>query len=183
MPGVVRTRVGYAGGRTPNPTYSDIGDHTESIQIDYDPGTVSYGQLVSLFWGMHNPCAASGSRQYVSAIFYHNEAQKKVALATRAQEAVKRGRAVTTEIRPVDGFTVAEDYHQKHLLRQEPSLLGDFQEMYPDALGLMNSTAAARVNGYLGGHGTEAMLRADLPRLGLSPAGNKRLLQSWQRAR
>lgn len=179
---MVRTRVGYAGGRTPHPTYHDLGEHSESVQIDYDPGKILYEQLLAVFWATHNPCAQPGSRQYMSAIFYHNEAQKKAALATRAREEGKRGRSVITEILPADTFTAAEDYHQKYLLREESGLMREFRAMYPDDRALMNSTAAARVNGYLGGHGSEDMLRADLPRLGLTPDGRERLLRLWRQA-
>jgi peptide methionine sulfoxide reductase MsrA len=77
---VVRTRVGYTGGRSPNPTYSNLGDHTESVQVDFDPGQTSYAELLRVFWATPNSCALSGSRQYMSAIFYHNETQKRLAL-------------------------------------------------------------------------------------------------------
>jgi peptide-methionine (S)-S-oxide reductase len=179
----VRTRVGYTGGRSPNPTYRDIGDHTESVQIDYDPTQTSYPQLLRVFWATPNSCAASGSRQYMSAVFYHSEAQKKLALESRDRESAARGTPVSTDILPAGTFYVAEDYHQKYLLREETSLSREFEAMYPNAKDFMNSTAAARVNGYLAGHGSEAMIQSDIDRLGLSPEAKKTLLRLWKRAR
>jgi methionine-S-sulfoxide reductase len=180
---VVRTRVGYTGGSKHNPTYYSLGDHTESVQVDYDPGQTSYEQLLAVFWATHNPCARAGSRQYLSAVFYHNDAQKKLALETRDREAASRGTPIATEVLPATAFYVAEDYHQKYLLRARASLLREFQAMYPDPRDFMNSTAAARVNGYLGGHGSKEMIRKEIAQLGLSPQSRQALLRLWEGAR
>jgi peptide-methionine (S)-S-oxide reductase len=175
---VVRARVGYAGGRAPSPTYDNLGDHTETVQVDFDPATTSYEQLLAVFLATDNPCARAGTRQYMSAVFYHDEAQKELALeALRREEA--RGTPVAAAVLPVGTFYLAEDYHQKFLLRQEAGLLKELRAMYPDPKGLVNSTAAARVNGYLGGHGTEAMIRKEIDQLGLSSEGKQRLLRLW----
>src|SRR6185369_16580386 len=77
---VVRTRVGYCGGTLKDPTYHELGDHTESIQVDFDPTKLTYGQILDRIWVSHNPCATAWSRQYMSAIFYEGEAQKKAIL-------------------------------------------------------------------------------------------------------
>ena len=89
MPGVVRTRVGYAGGTTQNPSYRSIGDHSEAIQIDYDPTRVSYEELLNVFWASHSPTVQPWARQYMSMILYHNAKQKRLALKTKAQEEAK----------------------------------------------------------------------------------------------
>ena len=178
---MVRTRVGYSGGKAKDPTYYNIGDHSETIQLDYDPTKLTYKQLLDAFWANHNPCAQSGSRQYKSAVFCHNDAQKKLALKTRDGEAAKRKEALTTEIVPLTEFYLAEDYHQKHLLRQRSELLREFRAMYPDAKRFLASTAAARVNGYLGGHGSEAALQREIGTLGLSPQGRQIVLETWKR--
>jgi peptide-methionine (S)-S-oxide reductase len=177
---VVRTRVGYTGGQTKNPTYYRLGDHTETLQLDFDPGKISYAKLLEVFWSTHNACADSGSRQYMSAIFYHDGGQKKLALESQQREAVKRGKAVTTKVLPLGPFYLAEDYHQKYMLRMQPELLREFEAMYPDAKGFLASTAVARVNGYLGGNGSETELRQDLSRLGLSARAQQRLLERWK---
>ena len=177
---MVRTRVGYAGGRKQSPTYDDLGDHTETVQVDFDPATTSYERLLAVFLAADNPCARAGTRQYMSAVFYHNEAQKKSALeALRRAEA--RGAPVAAAVLPVGTFYLAEDYHQKYLLRQEAGLLKEVRAMYPDPKGFLNSTAAARINGYLGGHGPREMLQKEIDQLGLSPAARQRLLRIWER--
>jgi peptide-methionine (S)-S-oxide reductase len=119
----------------------------------------------------------------MSAVFYQNDTQKKLALESRDREAAKRGQRVTTEILALGTFYLAEDYHQKYFLRQQSELLREFQAMYPEAKGFLASTAVARVNGYLGGHGTEAELRQDLSRLGLSVRGRQILLEAWKGTR
>jgi len=180
---VVRTRVGYAGGEKRNPTYDNLGDHTETVQVDYDPAQTSYERLLAVFWATHNYCAHNGSRQYMSAVFYHNDAQHKLALETLDREKTKEGARITAEILPVKAFYVAEDYHQKYVLRNEAGLMREFRAMYPDSQAFMNSTAAARVNGYLGGHGPMEMFRKEIDQLGLSPDARQRLLHRWERAR
>jgi len=160
-----------------------LGDHTETVQVDYDPVQTSYERLLAVVWATHNACAQNGIRQYMSAVFYHNDAQKKLALETRDHEQAKRGARVTTEILPVRVFYVAEDYHQKYVLRQESSLMKEFKAMYPDPKDFMNSTAAARVNGYLGGHGSKELIRKEMDQLGLSPEARQRLLRVWERGR
>ena len=175
---MVRTRVGYTGGRTQNPTYYHLGDHTETVEVDYDPSQTSYEQLLAVFWTTHNPCAGHGSRQYMSAVFYHNDAQKKLALETRDRDEARRGTRIATEVLRATTFYVAEDYHQKYFLRAQARLMREFRAMYPDAKDFMNSTAAARVNGYLSGNGSKEMIRKELDQLGLSPEASQTLLHS-----
>lgn len=173
---MIRTRVGYAGGTKRNPTYYNLGDHSETIQIDYDPTHVSYRELLDIFWESHDPAARPWSRQYMAAVFTHNEEQRRLALETRDREAAKRGGRIYTRILPFSGFYLAEAYHQKYRLRHEPLFMKEFMAIYPDNEDFVNSTAATRVNGYVAGNGTCAALQRELNSLGLSPAGNKRLL-------
>jgi peptide-methionine (S)-S-oxide reductase len=173
---VVRTRVGYAGGMTENPTYHHLGDHSETIQIDYDPTQISYRELLDIFWASHDPTGQPWSRQYMSIVFYHNKEQKRLAMETRDREAAKRGGRIFTEFLPATEFYLAEAYHQKHRLRQVPELMREFSAMYPDNEDFVASTAATRVNGYLGGYGTLETLQAELDSFGLSPAGRNKLL-------
>ena len=173
---MVRTRVGYAGGATKDPTYYNLGDHTETIQIDYNPTQISYEELLDVFWDSHNPVQRPWSRQYMSVVFYHNEEQKKLAMETRDSEAAKIQGEIFTEIVPASEFYLAEAYHQKYRLQQVPDLMKEFSVMYPADKDLVDSTAAARVNGYLGGYGTFEALQAELSSLGLSPEGSQKLL-------
>lgn len=174
---MVRTRVGYAGGAKENPTYHNLGDHTETLQVDYDPSKISYEKLLELFWEEHDPTSRSWSRQYKAVVFYHDEEQKRSALASRDRLAARKGKAIHTEVLPYSRFYAAEDYHQKYYLRGHRQILKQFQQHYPQAAELMNSTAAARVNGYLGGYGSSASLKADIDRMGLSEAAREELLE------
>jgi peptide-methionine (S)-S-oxide reductase len=174
---VVRTRVGYAGGDKEDPTYYSLGNHAETIQVDYDPARISYAELLDLFWASHSPTSRPWSTQYASIIFYHDEEQKRLAEESRDREVVRRGIPMYTEIQPLTRFYLAEDYHQKHRLRQDEVLLAEFQSIYPDPADLVASTAAARVNGYLGGNGSPSQLQAEIDDLGLSPAAKERLLE------
>jgi peptide-methionine (S)-S-oxide reductase len=169
--------VGYAGGKTINPSYDDIGDHSETIQIDYDPTKISYGELLDIFWDTHSPTSPSWSRQYMSIIFYHNDAQKRAALASRDREEARLNRKVYTEIVPAEDFYLAEDYHQKYYLQQVPELRKEIQTIYPALNDFINSTAAARINGYVSGYGFLDVLQEQVGSLGLSPAGEKKLLE------
>ena len=177
MEGIVRTRVGYSGGQKENPTYRSIGDHSETLQIDFDPALISYKNLLDIFWREHDPTYRAGSRQYQSAIYYHNETQKELAMETKALEERRRNKKIQTEILPFGKFYLAEDYHQKYQLRQRRQLMTEFKTFYSRNIDFVNSTAAARVNGYVGGHGAPDEIKANLASLGLSTAGQKRLLE------
>ena len=117
------------------------------------------------------------SRQYMSAVFYHNEEQKSLALETKAREEARSDHKLFTEIAPFSRFYIAEDYHQKYRLQQESDLIDDFKRMYPATEDFIDSTAAARVNGYADGYGTSEALDRDLNSFGLSPAGKEKLLE------
>lgn len=179
---MIRTRVGYAGGTTDNPTYYNIGNYSETIQIDYDPSLISYEELLNTFWKTHDPTYDPGilgafSRQYMSVIFYHDEEQKRVATESKQREEAKLGKKIYTDIMSFSRFYLAEDYHQKYYLRQSPELLKDLERIYPDVNALINSTAVTRINGYLGGNGTFEDLQKQIDSLGLSSSGEKRLLE------
>ncbi len=173
---MVRTRAGYAGGKKANPTYHSLGDQTESIEIVFDPEQVSYDELLKVFWASHSPERRAYSRQYASLILYHSEEQRKLAEASKAREEARRKAKLYTEILPAGAFWPAEDYHQKYYLRSHRDLLREFQAIYPKEADFVASTAVARVNAYVSGSGTAAQLKEELPRLGLSPEGARRLL-------
>lgn len=159
------------------PTYHSLGDHTEAIQIDYDPIRISYEELLDIFWESHNPTMPSWSRQYMSAVYFHSEEQERLVVETRNREEAKRKTKIYTETVPASEFYPAEAYHQKYLLRQRPALMKEFNAIYPNTEDFINSTAAARINGYLGGYGTLTALEAELNNLNLLPATSKKLLE------
>lgn len=128
LAGVTETTVGYMGGSTENPSYEQVcsGEtgHAEVVQLSFDPEVISYPELLEKFWGMHNPTCLNyqgpdiGS-QYRTAIFYHDEEQRRQAEESKAALDTS-GRylsAAVTEIVPVQSFWRAEEYHQKYLSR------------------------------------------------------------------
>ena len=125
MKGVISTRVGYTGGQMKNPTYRDVctdtTGHAEAVEITYDPGLLSYEQLLTEFFRIHDPTTFDrqgpdfGS-QYRSAIFYHDEAQRAAAESAIIQ-LEKSGRyrqPVVTQVVPAREFYEAEEYHQQY---------------------------------------------------------------------
>jgi len=147
------------------------------VRITYDPGRISYRDLLDIFWSLYDPAVYYAPRQYMSIIFYHNDEQKRLAEETRGLKEGELGQKVWTEIVPAGGFYLAEDYHQKYYLRRVPTLAAEFEAIYPDLEALVSSTAAARVNGYAAGFGTEDGLREELGSLGLSVEGEEKLLE------
>jgi len=172
---VIRTRVGYAGGTRPNPTYRQIGDHMETIQIDYDPRRVSYTRLLQLFFSGHNPTWPSPIRQYASAIFYHDEEQERLAKGAMKEVGEKYGKKISTELLPYSGFTRAEDYHQKYYLRNTAALMDQYRDRFLNEDVFTDSTAVMRVNGYIGGNGTTEQLEREEAELGISTAAAEAL--------
>lgn len=175
--GVIRTRVGYAGGKKPDPDYGNLRDHTETVQIDYDPRQITYAQLLDIFWRSHSPTDRSWSRQYMNAVFYHDETQEQLALASKLALEKKLGRKVRTSVLPVRSFYRAEDYHQKHFLKRRHGLFNELTRIYENHHDLVDSTAAARMNGYAGGYGSSDQLSHEIGRLGLTEKGKRLLLE------
>lgn len=126
IPGVLATRVGYAGGQTDHPTYdqvcTDRTGHAEVVEVTYDPSRVSYEQLLKVFWENHDPTTPNrqgpdvGS-QYRSAVFYASPEQHAAAIAARdaLQGSGRYRKPVVTEIEPAPKFHPAEEYHQRYL--------------------------------------------------------------------
>ena len=126
--GVVRTTVGYTGGKEKDPTYKQVSygktGHAESIQIVYDPKKVTYEEILDVYWMNIDPTDSGGQfvdrgKQYRPAIFYHDEAQKRAAEASR-EKLDKSGRfdsPVVVEIVAATEFYPAEDYHQKFYMK------------------------------------------------------------------
>lgn len=146
--GVWKTRVGYAGGDKDNPTYHNLGGHTETIQVEYDPKQISYRELLEVFFDNHNPYVKPYSTQYKSIVFYHNDNQKEA-----YQEYVsklKENRTLYTELKPYENFYYAEFYHQKYQLQGFSKLMKAVEKYYPKDMDFINSTLTARLNYYVG---------------------------------
>jgi peptide-methionine (S)-S-oxide reductase len=122
--GVTRTRVGYSGGTRRNPTYEDVCSrrtgHAEVVEVTYDPGRLSYDELLRVFWSKHNPTRANRLRsdsadQYRSIVFFHDEEQQEAALNSKVGEQANQSAPIVTQIEPAQTFYEAEDRHQQYL--------------------------------------------------------------------
>ncbi|HEY2981016.1 MAG TPA: peptide-methionine (S)-S-oxide reductase MsrA [Anaerolineales bacterium] len=123
--GVQSVESGYAGGKTPNPSYQAVctgmTGHAEVVQVTFDPAVLSYADLLRVFFAIHDPTTlnrqgADAGTQYRSAIFYHDEAQKETAAQVMKEigEAKIWRNPIVTEVSPLDKFYVAEKYHQEY---------------------------------------------------------------------
>jgi peptide-methionine (S)-S-oxide reductase len=123
--GVDRIEPGYTGGSVPNPTYEQVSTgttgHAEAAQISFDPKVISYGEILEIFFTMHDPTSlnrqgADEGTQYRSAIFYHNPMQKEIAeklIAELNQEEIWN-RPIVTAVEPLNVFYNAETYHKDY---------------------------------------------------------------------
>ncbi len=125
--GVISTTSGYIGGKTADPTYPQVSaggtGHAEAIQIVYDPAKVSYAQLLDVFWRNIDPLTkdrqfCDDGDQYRSAVFFHDEAQRRLAEETRKKVAARFApRQVHTQVAAATRFYPAEDYHQEYYVK------------------------------------------------------------------
>jgi peptide-methionine (S)-S-oxide reductase len=171
----VRTRVGYAGGTTPDPTYRSIGDHTESLQVDFDPAVISYDRLLAEFWRQHEPCEQAWSRQYQAILFHGSAAQEQAARRSALAVHEVEGRAIATEVRPLARFYLAEDYHQKYALRRDSPRVAELRRLYPTEAEFRDAPATAKINAWCHGDLPFADLKVALARLGLEAVGRDAL--------
>ena len=130
LKGVKSVLPGYAGGIIENPTYGQVctgrTGHAEAIQIEFDSSEIPFEKILDIFWATHNPTTLNqqgndiGS-QYRSAIFYHNENQRKLAEKSKAEleKENKYPDKIVTEITPFTNFYVAEDYHKNYYDRNQ----------------------------------------------------------------
>lgn len=128
LQGVESVESGYSGGTVPSPTYQDVctgrTGHAETVQVHFDPSVISYGDLLNVFFAIHDPTTlnrqgADTGTQYRSAIFYH-DAQQKSAAEQAIQELNAQhiwDKPIVTEVVKFDNFYVAEDYHQEYFAR------------------------------------------------------------------
>jgi len=137
LKGVVSTTVGYTGGHDKDPTYEEVSSgitgHTESIEILYDPSLITYSELLDVFWRNIDPTTPNQQfvdvgTQYRSAIFYHNEEQRRLAEESKIklEKSGKFDRPIVTEIKPAAIFYKAEEYHQKYLEKRKSRIFNFF---------------------------------------------------------
>jgi len=125
LKGVHSVVSGYSGGSAADPTYEQVCSgrtgHTEVVQVTYDPSVISYDELLKVFWQTHDPTTLNRQghdvgTQYRSAVFYHNDAQRRTAEAYKQQLDASGtfGAPIVTEITPLTNFYPAENYHQDY---------------------------------------------------------------------
>ncbi len=128
LKGVESVIPGYTGGKTPNPTYDQVcggnTGHAEAAQITFDPKKLTFEKLLDTFWKAHDPTSlnrqeADVGEQYRSAIFYHDEKQKKIAEKSKEKEQKLFDKQIVTEIVPLKKFYEAEDYHKNYYNRNK----------------------------------------------------------------
>ncbi len=128
LDGVTDTAVGYAGGHTDRPTYHDIcghgTGHAEVVEVDYDPGRISYASLLQAFFEIHDPTQVNRQgpdigEQYRSVIFFHSPEQQTIAGGFKAEldASDHYARPIATLIEPAPTFWRAEEYHQRYIER------------------------------------------------------------------
>lgn len=126
LEGVVNTKVGYTGGQFLDPDYAQVKlgttGHAEAVQLDFLTNKISFEKILEYFFRLHDPTTRNRQgndigTQYRSAIFYHNEEQKKISelVKKKVQESGKWVKPIVTEIVPFEKFYLAEEYHQKYL--------------------------------------------------------------------
>ena len=145
LEGVIEVISGYTGGHKDNPTYEEVSagntGHLEAVQITYDPSRITYKQLLDVFWNQIDPTDAGGQfadkgSQYRTAIFYHNQEQKRLAEESRQglERSARFDKPIATEIRQATRFYEAEDYHQDYYkkcpIRYKTYKLGSGREEY-----------------------------------------------------
>ncbi len=123
LEGVISTTVGYTGGHTKNPTYEEVSaggtGHAESVEIVYDPRKLAYEKLLAVFWHNVDPLTPEAQfcdhgHQYRTAIFYHDDTQRRLAEESKQRLAQRFGRPIATEIVAATTFYPAEEYHQRY---------------------------------------------------------------------
>ena len=148
--GVVRTRVGYAGGTKPDPSYETLGDHTEVVQVDYDPRSVSFADLLGEAFEAYSPRRQAAKRQYQSIIFTATDDQR-AQLVSFLDANGDDPEEIETRIESLSGFHLAESYHQKFNLRGQRWVTESFENVGYDDSDLRESPAAAKLNAHLAG--------------------------------
>ena len=163
FPGVLRTRTGYAGGTSLQPTYRNMGDHTETIEVDFDASIISLEEILLHFWKNHYPNRDNyKGTQYISLLCYRSDEQLQTIESVKARMEAVLGEEIETKIVPFQEFTPAEERHQKYYLKRYPKALEQLKTIYTEEEELTDSTFAARLNGFVKGFGTKEELKQEI---------------------
>lgn len=179
--GVLQTRVGFAGGTSPKPTYRHMGDHTETIEIDFDPSVISYEEILRTFWKNHYPNRGNyKGRQYISLLRYHGERQKEAVFRIKEEMEKQLGEPIETDISAFRDFTLAEDKHQKYYLKRYPNTLHQLDDLFSQPELLVDSTFAARLNGFVKGFGKLPLLKKEIASWNIEEENKETLLNKLE---
>lgn len=155
LDGVYTTRVGYAGGSTPTPTYKNLADHIETVEVVFDESRLTLNSLLDTFFKSHDP-TTKYKRQYISAIFYYDEEQRKTINNWIEQHSFNFSKPIVTEIIKNEHFHNAENYHQKYHLRKHNDILS---ELKLNDEQIITSSIATRLNAFCAGFGSLKQLK------------------------
>ncbi len=173
--------MGYAGGSTSNhPTYTRLGDHIETLEVEFNPTAVPYSRLLDVFRSLHDPTSKPWLRQYSSALMPLGEQLRTATDFVKRMER-ETGRIIHTLLLPDPEFYVAEDYHQKHYLQSRTVIYREVRAAYQTFDDMVASKRAAVINGYAGGFGSLCNLERDMELSGLSKKAREALLHAVAR--
>ncbi|KAH9362407.1 hypothetical protein HPB48_020183 [Haemaphysalis longicornis] len=142
------------------------GDYTEVTRVEYDPSETNFNELLKLFWAHHDPTRSRATKEYMSAIFFHDGDQEKVAKRSLEENRKNFKAPIVTQILTLENFYLADESHQKYRLQRQAALYRSLVES--GMKDVTRSHVATRLNGYVGGFGTVAAFDAESHRLGLS---------------
>ncbi len=168
--------MGYAGGTKENPSYREMGDHTEVLQVEFNPHVIRFEDILDVFFGNHNPSRLGiKPRQYMSILLYHTEVQRVKILEKKSEWEQTLTGVIQTEISPFKAFYQAEDYHQKYYLKRYKSATEALNIHFPSHEEFMQSTLVARLNGFVKGYGTLEGIRREIQEWGLDESEQETL--------
>ena len=152
LDGVYFTEVGYAGGEMNNPTYQNLGKHSETVKVVYDPEVINFEKLLETFGNNHELNSRSYSSQYKSIIFYNSQKQKNAAQKYLQSQKEKMNKNIYTEVTELDNFYQAETYHQKYNLRQNNDIFEKIKNIFPVEIDLTDYRIMTKLNAYSGSY-------------------------------
>jgi len=153
LPGVAKTRVGYAGGKEGQPTSKNTLDYTEVLQIQYNPELLSLDEILTQFFDQHNTTREPYSIKYRSVLFYQNEEQKEK-MYQKVEEMKQKYGVIYTTVEPFEQFYEEGTRHQKYYLQRWKPVYKTWCQLHLGENSLVESTLAARLNGLSRGCGT-----------------------------
>ncbi len=153
-----------------------MGDHTEVLQVEFNPEAIPFEEILDVFWGNHNPLRLGiKPRQYMSILFYHCEEQRVKMLDKKQEWELNLKGVIQTEMTPFTTFYQAEDYHQKYYLKRYKSATETLSILFPSHEEFIQSTLVARLNGFVKGYGTLEGIRREIAEWGLNESDQEAL--------